>query len=156
MSIRLRLTILYTSILGVTLVVFALFVYALLTRNLLVEIDHSLADIVGSAARLPRLLGVAGGESDRPELGRFLAGRTGGSSAPFFPVPDTYVQIVDSRGSIVARSASLTSADVTLPFPSTQPSRRSFQTVRIGGQDLRLVIDPVSTARGGGMIEVAR
>jgi two-component system OmpR family sensor kinase len=159
MSIRLRLTLLYTAILGVTLVVFALFVYALLTHNLLRQIDSSLSDGASTAARLPRLAGGAGGpDPERTEVGRILAARNGTlpSVAPF-PGPDIYVQYVDPNGAVLARSAGLASADITLPVPRGQPVRRSYQTVRLAGQDLRLLIEPLTSARGAGItLEIAR
>ncbi len=159
MSIRLRLTVLYTVILCVTLVVFSVFVYALLTHNLVLQMDHELNDAANAGARIPRILSAAGGSSDaeRQALGRVLAQRNGalppGAGGPP-PGPDLLLQYVDPAGAIV-RSGGLIDSDLTLPVPSSPPTRRGFETVNIAGDDYRILNDPVPAARGGGVLQVA-
>ncbi len=162
MSIRLRLTLLYTIILAVTLVAFSVFVYALLTHNLVLQVDHELADTANAAARIPRILasGGAAGNTERQALGRVLAQRDGvlppDASAPGPGAGrDEFLQYVDPTGAII-RSAPLVESGLTLPVPSYHPARRSYETVNLAGEDLRVLLDPVPPARGGGIIEVAQ
>ncbi|HTE86333.1 MAG TPA: HAMP domain-containing sensor histidine kinase, partial [Dehalococcoidia bacterium] len=161
MSIRFRLTLLYTAILGVTLVAFALFVYALLTRNLVLQIDNELTEVASATARVPRVLGGggpanAGANEEREAIGRILASRNG-TLPPTSPAPDVYIQYVDGGGNVVARSSALASADLTLPVPRARLSHRSLSTVRISDQNMRLLREPLAAGpSGGGTLELAR
>lgn len=161
MSIRFRLTLLYTAILGVTLVAFALFVYALLTHNLVLQIDHELTEVAGATARVPRILGGAGTansgvDQEREAIGRILASRNG-TLPSTYPAPDIYVQYVDGNGSVVARSSTLANADLTLPVSGGRLARRSLSTVRVSNQNLRLLREPLPGGpAGGGTLELGR
>lgn len=158
MSIRLRLTLIYSCILAVTLVAFAIFVYALLTHNLLLQIDGSLNNSANAAARIPRALaGDAGpGQAERQAVGRDAAARNGALPAVAgFPAGNQYLQYVDAGGAVV-RSQALVDAGITLPVPQGHQSRRTYESVTAGDQDFRLLILPVSPARGGGLLELAQ
>jgi two-component system, OmpR family, sensor kinase len=161
MSIRFRLTLLYTAILGVTLVVFAVFVYTLLRHNLVLQVDQQLSDVAAGAARVPRALGsqAAGGTEqgqEREEIGRVIASRNG-TLPSTFPTPDIFVQYIDASGNVVARSGGLVSADLTLPTPGSHPQRRSLTNMEVADQDMRVLIVPLNGGPGsGGTLELAR
>jgi two-component system OmpR family sensor kinase len=160
MSIRLRLTLLYSSILGVALVVFALFVYALLQRNLTIQIDSTLRTSGNAMARFlgPR----TDSDPDRPDgragAARIVALRDGSLPSPS---PDTYIQVVGGSGDVIARSGNLASSDLTLPTPTDGLRSPRFQVVGVGDQQMRLLTQPVQfqtqigAAPGGGFVEVA-
>jgi len=160
MSIRLRLTLLYSSILGVALIVFALFVYALLQRNLTTTIDGSLRTSGSSMARFlgPRDDSDTDRGQPRPATGRIAALRDGSLPSP---APDTYLQVVGGSGDVIARSANLASSDLTLPVPGDDPRNSTLQVVNVGDQEMRLLVQPVQiqsatgTTTGGGFVEVA-
>jgi signal transduction histidine kinase len=162
MSIRFRLTLLYTAILGVTLVAFAVFVYTLLRHNLVLQVDQQLNDVAVAAARVPRALGSPGAQSaeetqERQAVGRVIAARNGTLPSPF-PSPDIFIQYIDASGNVVARSSTLVSADLTLPGPPSHSPRRTLSTVHVANQDLRILSEPISggAGGGGGTLELAR
>jgi two-component system OmpR family sensor kinase len=160
MSIRLRLTLLYSSILGVVLVVFALFVYALLQRNLTIQIDGSLRSSGNAFARFlgPRDDTDSDSLAARPGGGRVVALRDG--SLPT-PAPDTYIQVVNASGAVIARSGNLASSDLNLPAPVTDLHSSVLEVVTVGDQQMRLLIRPVQlpalvgSSPGSGFVEVA-
>lgn len=90
MSLRVRLTLISTVVLAVVIAIFGAGVYLLLERNLRSRIDTGLvqrADEVGRAMRF---------SPDRAAINTFG-----------FSKPNTYIQIVDKEGDIVARSDAL-------------------------------------------------
>jgi two-component system OmpR family sensor kinase len=163
MSIRLRLTLLYSSILGIALIVFAVFVYAQLQRNLTHELDGSLR---ATATTSLRFLGSNRGDGDRPGertgVGRILAFRGGTLPSPASAQPDTYLQVVDSSGNVLSRSGNLVIADLALPPPAANFRSGSFEDVKLNDQDLRMLVQPlrfdpsVVGISGSGFLEVAR
>lgn len=160
MSIRLRLTLLYSAILGVTLIVFAIVVYVLLRGNLTREIDNSLRTTATATARF---LGGRANEpdhaTDRGGVARIIALRNGSLPSPS---PETYLQLIDASGSVLARSSNLSNADLTLPPPHGAVNGRRFENATLGDQEIRLFNQPVplqppaTQAAGTGYLEVAR
>lgn len=140
MSIRLRLTLLYSVILGVALVAFAIFVYALLQRNLTIQMDGTLRTNANSTARF------YGGRLDDPDRdsGRELAARLTVFRNGTTPSPSSgaFVQVVDPSGAVLVRSLNLVSADVALPAPDGSVRGPRLETVKVGDEQLRLIIQP--------------
>jgi two-component system OmpR family sensor kinase len=89
-SLRLRLTLLSTAVLTAVLATFGAGVYVLLERNLRSAVDAALAQRAGEVARATRV-------SPQETIIRTLG----------FSRPNTYVQIVDQAGRVVARSDAL-------------------------------------------------
>ena len=108
MTLRLRLTILYTALLGVSLLVFSAILYIVLQNSLVQELDRAL--ISGANEVQQRL------ESNVSE--RTLAGISlllvDPSPIREFATPGIYVQILDQTGRIAARSANLSSESLPI------------------------------------------
>ncbi|MGI8550923.1 MAG: sensor histidine kinase [Dehalococcoidia bacterium] len=171
MSIRLRLTLLYSAILAVTLAAFAVGVYALLDRNLIRETESTLLH----AGQTSGVLGLARlDESNRGALGSLFPGPRGARDAatppvvptapikipsrmPTFIPPDTYIQVVDANNTVFAISENLSSAELRLPSPHQGPANRRFERVKLEDQSLLMLVEPLTSGRlAGGSIEVAR
>ncbi|KJS67206.1 MAG: hypothetical protein JL50_09160 [Peptococcaceae bacterium BICA1-7] len=94
MSLRLRLTILFTGILGLTLVIFSFVVYLIMSRTLYTEVDNSISAMASSVVRSMK---VSPFELDKVQI----------PNVDVFSSPGTYLQIVDARGKMVSRSANM-------------------------------------------------
>src|SRR5919108_1360697 len=96
MSLRVRLTLISTIVLTVVLATFGTGVYVLLERNLRQRVD---AGLVQRASEIGRAMRLSPGHAAINTFG--------------FSKPNTYIEIVDTDGTIVARSDAL--GDVELP-----------------------------------------
>ncbi len=157
MSIRLRLTLLYTAVLAVTLLVLGGVLYFWTGRSLRSEIDRSLQARAGrvdyvalgrprgpagsGAARQPVTLGSAcapsaasSGDAQRLNLGlvSFLSERLGD--------PTILTQIDDAQGNAIYCSPNLNGE--TLPPP--KQLTRHFETTAVKNVDLRVWVQPFS------------
>ncbi|MBI4317198.1 MAG: hypothetical protein HY675_01805 [Chloroflexi bacterium] len=92
MSIRLRLALWYTSVLGVTLIVFGLLLYFLMARHLIDESDASIASRAQHIASAVRINVAAPPTLQHVELPPIDA----------FESPGVYVQVVQTDGVVVA------------------------------------------------------
>ena len=106
MSIRLRLTLVYSFILALMLAGFGVAVYATLERTT----TAALEDALGEQARVAR----------GPREGPF--GRIGPGQSPF-GAPVTFTQLRDANGNVIARSDNLRGADITLPLEPSDLGR---------------------------------
>lgn len=97
MSIRLRLTLLYSSILALTLIALSLILYVTISRITLDTVQKALADSAQSVAYSRPY------SFDRP-----------GDNKRRFAAPATYYQVRAPDGSIVSRSANLSGFDLPL------------------------------------------
>ena len=145
-SLRLRLVLLSTALLGATLLLFASVVYIFLAETLSREVDASLRD----RARVVRdLVRVDPGPGGRPFLN--LSGVDAISGG--------LVQVVFADGTVI-KSDSLGS--YSLPYTedtrnATQRGQEVLETIEVEGADLRLYSGPlVQRAPGVGMIQIAR
>ncbi|HLZ70451.1 MAG TPA: HAMP domain-containing sensor histidine kinase [Dehalococcoidia bacterium] len=160
MSIRLRLTLLYTAVLAVTLLVLGGVLYFWTARSLRSEIDRSLQARSGRLAyvpsagpraadgalllRMPPLppsncgAGTPATGSDASRAARqalsFLDDRLGD--------PTILTQINDSQGNILYCSANLNGEKL----PPPKPSSRRFTTLTVKGVDLRVFVQPLNVA----------
>lgn len=155
MSIRLRLTLWYTGVLALILVVFSLAVYLVLSVRLRAELDH-LLDL--KAKELRQSVGLGLGEGQ--DLARALeSGAVELPAMEVFTSPGVYLQLLDLEGEVVARSVNLGSAD--LPGSPERVERvgrglATFETVDEGGTRLRLLSRPLySRGQLLGTIQVA-
>jgi two-component system OmpR family sensor kinase len=101
MTLRLRLTIFYTILLGLTLIAFSAVVFVLLQNSLMAEVDRVL---ISSASQVENQIITNATERTFP----------GGSILTFdaspireFSTPGIYIQILDMQARIVAQSANL-------------------------------------------------
>lgn len=130
MSLRVRLTLISTIVLTVVIAIFGAGVYVLLERNLRSRIDSGL---VQRAAEVGRAMRVSPGHAAINTFG--------------FSKPNTYIEIVDTDGTVAARSDAL--GDVVLPVDRAvmevgQGDREPFtRDVTVGGVALRVYAKPL-------------
>jgi len=131
MSIRLRLTLWYTTVLAAIIIVFSLALYYLLTLTLLNSIDHQLetsANQVAQSARLRLSLVSMSTVLEIPEIDAFAT-------------PGLYIQVYDADTGQVIRSRTM--GEGALPLDSEtwatildrQPERK---TTKVGGTQVRV------------------
>ncbi len=127
MSIRLRLTLLYSSILALTLVIFSLALYTILRQVLYTGLTN---DLVADARALVEARSAPDGressEHGNPPSRPPWYGRR---PAPRFGTPETFGQVISLDGSVVYASANL--EEVELPL-----SAEGWQAVK-GGRPWR-------------------
>ncbi len=151
MPLRLRLTLLVSALVGVTLLVFSLVVYFTLEAALTAEVDRALVDraqVVLSQVEVgvtPFSINV-----ELPDTA-VDAIATGG----------TFVQVVDlAHGQVAAKSASLGREQLPVSreaLAAVQRRQARFERVRVAGVGLRLYDAPlVVGGRAVGMLQVAR
>ncbi|MGB9920091.1 MAG: ATP-binding protein [Moorellales bacterium] len=139
LSIRWRLTLINTTVLILTIFVFGFALYFILEQYLWRQTDRALA---ARAAEITYRL-----EAPRPPFGRRDL-----VDLPYLSVflyPDTFVQLVDAQGRIVAKSPNLGSEDLPVPPQTLETARLKgpfFQTVKTNGQRVRLYNLPVVAA----------
>ncbi|MGH2792987.1 MAG: ATP-binding protein [Actinomycetota bacterium] len=130
MSLRVRLMLISTVVLTVVIVIFGTGVYVLLERNLRSRIDSGLvqrADEVGRAMRF---------SPDKAAINTFG-----------FSKPNTYIQIVDKDGDVVARSEALGPVEFAVSDAIKavgHGDREPFtQDVEVGGVAFRVYAKPL-------------
>ncbi len=147
-SIRLRLTLAYTTVLAAVLVVFATALYYLLTLNLLNGIDRQLvttADRVAGASQVRISPLSPSAMLDVPDL-------------DLLAVPGLYIQVFDlSSGLIVDRSYTL--GDGALPLEQATrevvlAGRTNVESLPVGGQRMRIFSRPIEA--GGKVVGVVQ
>jgi two-component system, OmpR family, sensor kinase len=150
-SIRARLTLWIGVVLGVALISFTVGVYSLLARDLLNEVDRSLAeraDQVNNAVRLsPGFPPGSGPHIAIPRPDRFTSA-------------DTFVQVVSLDGEVVGSSQNL--GDVSLPvtdkdLESAQFGSQRYDLTELDGERIRILSAPPTVRdQPVGLIQVAR
>jgi two-component system OmpR family sensor kinase len=150
-SIRARLTLWIGVILSLVLISFTVGVYSLLARDLLSEVDRSLAERavqVNNAVHLSP--GFPPGRGLRLEIPR----------PDTFTSADTFVQLVTLDGEVVGISQNL--EDVSLPvtdedLASAHSGSQRYDQTELNGERIRILSAPL-TVRGRpiGLIQVAR
>ena len=154
MSVRLRLTLLYTAILALTLVVFSVALYAIVSRLTLFSIQSELVDDTNRVVQ-----GYPVGN------GREGPGGRDNNRRPGFPPfritgPDTFVQILNPDGEINTHAPGLD--DLTLPInpgalTAAQAGRATVERVDVEGQPLLMYTAPVvAQGRVTQIVQVAR
>jgi signal transduction histidine kinase len=150
-SIRGRLTLWLGIVLALSLIAFTAGVYSLLARDLLNEVDRSLAeraDQVNNAVRLSP--GFAPGRVPRIEVPR----------PDSFTSADTFVQLVTLDGEVVGSSRNL--EDVSLPVTDldlelARSGDQRYDRTELGGERIRILSAPLTLRdRPIGLIQVAR
>jgi two-component system, OmpR family, sensor kinase len=148
MSVRLRLTLLYSAVLAVTLALFGAVSYFRLDSNLRGQVDRSLSD---RATRdvVPVLTRPPG-----PDAGQGAAGQGGQAGAPprtrdpLFSLvprigdPDVLVQLDDGSGQPITSSQNLNNQRLPLP---QHLNGNGFATITVNHTPLRVLVRPVSS-----------
>jgi len=143
MSIRLRLTLLYTAVLAVTLSLFSVILYLRLDRNLRGEVDRSLR------TRASREITPEDPKTG-PNTGRDLPTQRISRVATLYAAavlgdPAIVVQVFDSHGQLVPLPGGLN--DETLPPPGVV-NRPRFATVTVNHVPLRTYARPLNVDLG--------
>ena len=132
MSLRLKLTYLYSVVLALTMLVFGALVYFFMERNLNFEADSAVAGIAGDVVRSTKIVG---------SLRQVVL-----PDVDVFATPNTYIQVVDRNGTVAAQSNNLGGQIMPL---SEETLRRAasgsdfFETVMSGSQGLRIYNRPL-------------
>jgi signal transduction histidine kinase len=140
MSLRLRLTLLYTTLLASVLLLFGGLVYGLASVNLYSKIDTSLNKAAGDLVKLLRLN--INGQFDARSV------------ANYQPTENLIIQVWGTDGRIqFARPTGIgTSMDSTTRLHGIT----AIKTVAVGGQHLRVLTVPLYTTRGpAGTLQIA-
>jgi heavy metal sensor kinase len=138
-SIRLRLTLWYTTILAIMIAVFGVVLYSLLTSTLLSSIDRQLENTAYRVSQSTRLrLSYASLETvlEIPDLDVFVT-------------PGLYVQVFDSNSAQIIRSKTLGDAPLPLDdavLADVLNGQTVLQTTEIGGSRLRIYNSPLIVA----------
>lgn len=147
MSIRLRLTLLYSAILALTLIAFSLALYLTLSRAMLRSIDGALID-----------------ERKRLVVNARKDWRTGAIELPASKVtaPDTLVQLRAMNGNEIVKSANFRDANFDLPLSDAglraiRDNQAWTETTLLDGQRFRVQSGVVQTSDNDALIlQVAR
>lgn len=133
MSLRFRLTFLYSGVLALTMLVFGSFVYFLMEHNLTAEADQNIAKIAEDVVRSTKIVG---------QLHQVVL-----PNVDVFATPNTYIQVVDSRsGAVAVQSGNLGGQSMPLSeetLRSVARGRDFYETVMSGDQSLRVYNYPL-------------
>jgi heavy metal sensor kinase len=150
LSIKLRLTLLYTLILILVLALFGYSVYVISRAALVDDVDRGLANI---ALKL------------REETKAFVLGDVAVLELPeeeldVFQSATNFFVILNTRGEILARSQNLADYEILLD-PGGMKAEDYYRTVYHEGRPLRVLTEPLSVERDGvrtlvGHLQVAR
>ena len=136
MSIRVRLTLWYTSVLAIVLVLFSVALYSLLTFTLLNQIDHelqSVADRVAQSARLRLSLLSLNPVLEVPEL-------------DILATPGLYIQVYDAGSRQLLRSRTLGEGALPLDentLAETLQGQANWRTIQIEKNRIRIYHAPL-------------
>ncbi len=150
MSLRLRLTFLAGSVLAITLVVYYVLTYILITRAIYGEIDQALETQSREALQFTQTRPTAQGLQIvlRPEF------------SDAFAHSGTFVQVVGSDGSVFSRSTNLSDEQLPSGHEILERARQGqpfIETVTVRGTPLRIYHQPyVVQGRLSAILQVAR
>lgn len=135
MSVKLRLTLLFTGVLGITLVIFGFIVYFTMYRNLSTEVDHSISTMAASVVKSIKI-------SRTPfELKQVIL-----PDVDVFSSPGTYLQVLDAGGRLFARSGNLGMQFLPMSEDTLRVAaagRGFYENVRYGRQMIRIYNYPL-------------
>lgn len=149
MHLRVKLTLLYTGVLALVLVILTTALHLAVSHTLYKEVDE------GIAARATSVF-----KSIRIEGGPFSLREVVLPDVDVFSTPDIYLQAVDIHGSVVARSKNLGSQYIPLSEYTLQSALRGekfYETVIAAGQQIRIYSLPlIVEGRLVGLLQVGR
>jgi two-component system, OmpR family, sensor kinase len=150
MSLRLRLTLFFTIVLGASLLAFSVLLYLMLERALDLDVDHAIASKAEDVARTSRIRGEFPVRPRRIRLPHIDA----------FAAPEIYIQLLDPEGQVLDRSANLAEHQLPLTEDALVHGRDGeawYDSIRLAGQKLRLYTAPLLIDdEVTGFIQVAR
>lgn len=150
MSLRLRLTFLYSGVLALTMLVFGGLVYFFMDHNLTAEADRAIAEIAEDVVRSTKIVG----KFPLPLRQVVLP------DVDVFATPNTYIQVVDRTGMVAAQSDNLGGQIMPLSEETLRQVARGsgfYETVVSGDQGLRVYNRPLLLdGQVIGMLQVGR
>jgi len=132
MSLHLKLTFLYSGVLALILLVFGSLVYFFMERNLAAETDRAVVEIAEDLVRSTKIVG---------KLRQVVL-----PDVDVFATPNTYIQVVDSSGSLAAQSVNLGGQSMPLSEETLRQVARGsgfYETVMSGSQRVRIYNRPL-------------
>ena len=151
LSIRLRLTIWYSLMLGITLLLFASFIYVTLDRNLAAEVDRSLAD---RSAEVNRSISLEADPLRRSQIQVTIP------QPNVYAAADIFVQVSYLDGQVLATSDNLEGQHLPIGATDLEAARLGYahyDTIQVGGERLRMLVSPLTIGgRPVGLLQVAR
>ena len=149
LALRLKLTLLYTGVLLLALALLATVLIFTATRILHREVDESISATAASVVKstVIKQSPFSLQEIVLPDINVFAA-------------PDTYLQVVDTRGRVVSHSKNLGQQYLPLSeytLKSAMQNQKFYETVRSGEQDIRVYNVPLAVdGRLLGILQVGR
>jgi signal transduction histidine kinase len=149
MSVRLRLTLLYTGLLALALTIFASIVYINMYRTLYGEIDQSVNSMANSVLKSVKIT-----------IAPFSLREIILPDVDVFSSPDTYIQVVDAEGRLVTHSRNLGVQLLPLSESTLASAARGkgfYETVKSSSRKLRIFNVPlILNGNLEGILQVGR
>ncbi|HFB52443.1 MAG TPA: HAMP domain-containing histidine kinase [Anaerolineae bacterium] len=151
MSIRIRLTLWYVSLLAVILITFSVAFYTVLQYSLTTELDRSLQERAQQVAAGIRAL------NDPLDILRFGVIRL--PELDVFSSRSIYIQITDAQGDVIKRSPNLMGRELPIDqeiLNNLRAKQPIIKTMPIGSMEMRLYSAPLVSGDGDvlGMVQV--
>ena len=160
MSIRLRLTLLYSSILALTLVIFSLALYTILRQVVYNSLANDLVEDARTLVDARTALEGRAGSSDSHANPAARPPWYGRRPAPRFGAPETFGQIINLDGSVVFASTNLEGVELPLSsqgWEAVKGGRAWREAVVVESQPLYIYSTPlISQGRITSVVQVAR
>ncbi|HPU35660.1 MAG TPA: HAMP domain-containing sensor histidine kinase [Bacillota bacterium] len=131
MSLRLKLTFLYSGFLALTLLFFGALVYIILHHNLTAETDRAIAEIARDVVRSTRIV-----ENHSLPLRHVVL-----PNMDVFSSSNTYIQVLERNGSVAVQSRNLGGQIMPLSEDTLRQAARGkdfYETVMAGDQSIRI------------------
>ena len=150
MTIRLKLTLWYSIVVSLTLIAFSIIIYTFLSYSLAQEIDR---DLAGRAVGVIRSIKVVEPGLLKPQ--KFVL-----PDVDVFGYPNTYLQVVDINGNLVAKSSNLFNYNLPLSKATLQKSKNGesfYGWLELGNQRMRIYNYPLlAENRVVGLLQVGQ
>ncbi len=148
LSLRLRLTLWYGTVLAVIFVIFAGVLYTVLSRGLKAQVDRGLHDAAGAAVWA----------IEQRRFGPFLLFEDLSRDFPELAVLDKFFQIFGPSGKVTIRSPNLSRRDIPLSRTALEASlagKTTYESARFPeGPPLRLISVPI--VHGGVLVNIVQ
>ena len=136
MSLRLKLTFLYSGFLALTLLFFGALVYFIMQHNLTAETDRAIAEIARDVVRSTRIV-----ENNIFPLRQVVL-----PNMDVFASPNTYIQVLERNGNVAVQSGNLAGQSMPLSEDTLRQAARGkefYETVMAGSQSIRIYNRPL-------------
>lgn len=150
MTIRLKLTLWYSAVVSLTLIAFSFILYTFLSYSMVQEIDR---ELTGRAVGVTRSIKVVGANWFRQQ--QIVL-----PDVDVFGYPNTYLQVVDLYGRLVAKSSNLSHQSLPLSEDTLKrgaTGQSFYEWLQVGDQKIRTYNYPlVAEHRVVGLLQVGQ